>query len=94
MHHDPLDIAIRTLDLVQLVLICQSVYHYLARNWGNQNVLGYSTLELGMHLVPLTGATLLCQGFFLRRSVYVLCVYMATPLTFSLASGNSAKICH
>ncbi|KAJ7818753.1 hypothetical protein B0H14DRAFT_3876876 [Mycena olivaceomarginata] len=56
-----------TLDLVQLVLICQSVYHYLARNWGNQNVLGYSTLELGMHLVPLTGATLLCQGFFLRR---------------------------
>ncbi|KAJ7302289.1 hypothetical protein DFH08DRAFT_75643 [Mycena albidolilacea] len=56
-----------TLDLMQLVLICQSVYHYLARNWGNQNVLGYSTLELGMHLVPLTGATLLCQGFFLHR---------------------------
>ncbi|KAJ7792809.1 hypothetical protein B0H14DRAFT_3498824 [Mycena olivaceomarginata] len=67
MHHDPLDIAIRTLDLVQLVLICQSVYHYLARNWGNQNC-----------------ATLLCQGFFLRR---VWKFSKNLPLTLFLAAA-------
>ncbi|KAF7368364.1 ANK-REP-REGION domain-containing protein [Mycena venus] len=50
-----------------LVLICHSVYHYLAQNWGNVDALAYSTVELGLHLVPLTFATLLCQGFFLRR---------------------------
>ncbi|KAF7378271.1 ANK-REP-REGION domain-containing protein [Mycena sanguinolenta] len=56
-----------TLDLVQLVFICHAVYHYLARNWGNVDVLATTTVALDLHLIPLTCATLLCQGFFLLR---------------------------
>ncbi|KAJ7915399.1 hypothetical protein B0H13DRAFT_2270386 [Mycena leptocephala] len=56
-----------TLDFVQLVLICQTMYYYLVRNWGNQAVLLETTTELDLHLVFLTGASIICQGFFLRR---------------------------
>ncbi|KAJ6467877.1 hypothetical protein C8R45DRAFT_1019325 [Mycena sanguinolenta] len=55
------------LDLLQLVFICDSVYYYLARNWGNVDALATTTVALDLHLIPLTCATLLCQGFFLLR---------------------------
>ncbi|KAJ7662594.1 hypothetical protein DFH06DRAFT_355701 [Mycena polygramma] len=56
-----------TLDFVQLVLICETAYHYLVRNWGNPAVLSDTTVELDLHLVFLTGASMICQGFFLNR---------------------------
>ncbi|KAJ7088037.1 hypothetical protein B0H15DRAFT_842123 [Mycena belliarum] len=55
------------LDFVHLILICQSVYHYLVTNWGNEAALGVTTIELDLHLIFLSVATILCQGFFLRR---------------------------
>ncbi|KAJ7452641.1 hypothetical protein FB451DRAFT_695080 [Mycena latifolia] len=55
------------LDLTHLVLICQTVYHYLIDNWGNDLALLESTIELDLHLVLVGAATILCQGFFLHR---------------------------
>jgi len=59
--------AVWTLDLVHLILICQSVYHYLITSWGNDAALLQSTEELDLHLVLVGAATILCQGFFLHR---------------------------
>ncbi|KAJ7495330.1 hypothetical protein FB451DRAFT_1213862 [Mycena latifolia] len=56
-----------TLDFVHLILICQAVYHYLVRNWGNEAALLETTTELDLHLVLLSAATMICQGFFLHR---------------------------
>ncbi|KAJ6617241.1 hypothetical protein B0H10DRAFT_1948481 [Mycena sp. CBHHK59/15] len=57
----------RMLDLAHMVLICQSAYHYLVDNWGNEAALLESTAELDLHLVLLSLATILCQGFFVHR---------------------------
>ncbi|KAJ7464026.1 hypothetical protein FB451DRAFT_1492161, partial [Mycena latifolia] len=55
------------LDLTHLILICQSCYHYLVDNWGNEAALLESTIELDMHLLLVSAATIVCQAFFLRR---------------------------
>ncbi|KAJ7277788.1 hypothetical protein C8J57DRAFT_1503625 [Mycena rebaudengoi] len=55
------------LDVTHLVLICQSCYHYLVTNWGNESALLISTHELDLHLIFVGIATLVCQGFFLHR---------------------------
>ncbi|KAJ7216444.1 hypothetical protein GGX14DRAFT_604755 [Mycena pura] len=60
-----------SLDLADLVVICQSVYHYLVSNWGNPAALAVSTEPFDLHLVLVGAATILCQGFFLHR-VYIL----------------------
>ncbi|KAJ6566502.1 hypothetical protein B0H19DRAFT_1257710 [Mycena capillaripes] len=56
-----------SLDLVHLVLICQTLYHYLISNWGNNAALQQSTEELDLHLLLVGLATTLCQAFFLKR---------------------------
>ncbi|TFK64718.1 hypothetical protein BDN72DRAFT_774245, partial [Pluteus cervinus] len=58
------------LDLAHLVLISQATYHYLVTNWGNQAVLGFSTIPLDTHLALIGLATILCQSFFVQR-IYV-----------------------
>ncbi|KAJ7884691.1 hypothetical protein B0H13DRAFT_2343602 [Mycena leptocephala] len=55
-------------DFVHLVLICQTEYHYLVTNWGNQQALLETTIPLDLHLILLTLASLTCQAFFLNRS--------------------------
>ncbi|KAF7349889.1 ANK-REP-REGION domain-containing protein [Mycena venus] len=54
-------------DFVHLVLICQTEYHYLVTNWGNQQALLETTIPLDLHLILLTLASLTCQAFFLNR---------------------------
>ncbi|KAJ7662592.1 hypothetical protein DFH06DRAFT_355675 [Mycena polygramma] len=56
-----------TLDFVHLVLICETAYHYLIRNWGNDAVFLETTAALDLQLVFLTLAIMVCQSFFLRR---------------------------
>lgn len=60
----------RLFDFVHLVLICQTEYHYLVTNWGNQQALLETTIPLDLHLILLTLASLTCQAFFLNRSVF------------------------
>ncbi|KAJ7288615.1 hypothetical protein C8J57DRAFT_1280834 [Mycena rebaudengoi] len=55
------------LDTVHLILISQSVYHYLISSWGNDAALLVSTEPLNLHLVFIGLATILCQAFFLFR---------------------------
>ncbi|KAJ7829038.1 hypothetical protein B0H13DRAFT_2372826 [Mycena leptocephala] len=55
------------LDVAHLVLICQSCYHYLISNWGNNAALMVSTQELDLHLVFVGMASAICQAFFLSR---------------------------
>jgi len=57
----------RLFDFVHLVLICQTEYHYLVTNWGNQQALLETTIPLDLHLILLTLASLTCQAFFLNR---------------------------
>ncbi|KAJ6557830.1 hypothetical protein B0H19DRAFT_1261422 [Mycena capillaripes] len=72
------------LDVAHLVLICQSCYHYLITNWGDNAALLVSMRELDLHLVFVGMASAICQGFFLSRLLAVACliVYLATPHTF------------
>ncbi|KAJ7347615.1 hypothetical protein DFH08DRAFT_868337 [Mycena albidolilacea] len=56
-----------TLDFVHLVLISHAMYYYLVTNWGNVVVLGLTTIELDLHLVFLSVATITCQAYFLHR---------------------------
>ncbi|KAJ7495331.1 hypothetical protein FB451DRAFT_1387370 [Mycena latifolia] len=53
------------LDFAHLILICQAVYYYLMRNWGNEAALAATITELDLHLVLLSIVTTICQGFFL-----------------------------
>ncbi|KAJ7137518.1 hypothetical protein C8R43DRAFT_1019570 [Mycena crocata] len=55
------------LDAAHLVLICQTCYHYLITNWGNDAALLIATYELDLHLIFVGLATLVCQAFFLHR---------------------------
>ncbi|KAJ7242302.1 hypothetical protein C8J57DRAFT_1526336 [Mycena rebaudengoi] len=59
--------AVWLLDVTHLVLICQSCYHYLVTNWGNEPALLIATHELDLHLIFVGIATLVCQGFFLHQ---------------------------
>ncbi|KAJ7246435.1 hypothetical protein C8J57DRAFT_1360479 [Mycena rebaudengoi] len=52
---------------VHLILISQSVYHYLISSWGNDAALLVSTEPLNVHVVFIGLATILCQAFFLFR---------------------------
>ncbi|KAF9066523.1 hypothetical protein BDP27DRAFT_1227386 [Rhodocollybia butyracea] len=54
-------------DLLHLILIADSAYHYMVTKWGDPMALGYSTEELDLHMVMVGLATILCQGFFLQR---------------------------
>ncbi|KAJ7438385.1 hypothetical protein B0H11DRAFT_2358579 [Mycena galericulata] len=56
-----------TLDLVHLILICQTNYYYLISNWGNDNALLFSTQELDLHLLFIGASSIICQTFFLHR---------------------------
>ncbi|KAF8142604.1 hypothetical protein K438DRAFT_1994771 [Mycena galopus ATCC 62051] len=56
-----------TLDFVHLVLICQAMYNYLVTNRGNVAALGLTTIQLDLHLVFLSVATITCQAYFLHR---------------------------
>lgn len=55
------------LDVLHLVLIADSAYHYLVTEWGNAPALQFSTQELDLHLVIVGLATIVCQCFFLQR---------------------------
>ncbi|KAF7368366.1 ANK-REP-REGION domain-containing protein [Mycena venus] len=56
-----------TLDFAHLVLICQAVYYYLIRNWGNNAALMEMTIPLDLHLIFLALSSMACQAFFLHR---------------------------
>ncbi|KAJ7885472.1 hypothetical protein B0H14DRAFT_2563806 [Mycena olivaceomarginata] len=56
-----------TLDFVHLVLISHAAYYYLVTNWGNVAALALTTIELDLHLVFLSVATITCQAYFLHR---------------------------
>ena len=60
----------RLVDVLHLVLIAQSSYHYMITNWGNAPALMYSTQELDLHLAIIGLATITCQSFFLYR-IYI-----------------------
>ncbi|KIK61140.1 hypothetical protein GYMLUDRAFT_59094 [Collybiopsis luxurians FD-317 M1] len=55
--------AVWLLDVLHLVLVADSVYHYLITEWGNVPALLYSTEEL----VIIRLATIISQCFFLQR---------------------------
>jgi hypothetical protein len=57
------------LDFVHLVLISHATYYYLVTNWGNVAALALTTIELDLHLVFLSVATITCQAYFLHRYV-------------------------
>ncbi|KAJ6554711.1 hypothetical protein B0H19DRAFT_1263021 [Mycena capillaripes] len=59
--------VIWVIDLVHLILICHTVYHYLITSWGNDAALLVSTQDGDLHLTFVGAATLLCQAFFLHR---------------------------
>ncbi|KAJ7253622.1 hypothetical protein C8J57DRAFT_1348636, partial [Mycena rebaudengoi] len=59
--------SIWILDTTHLILISQSVYHYLITSWGNDAALMVSITSLNIHLLFVSGATILCQAFFLFR---------------------------
>jgi hypothetical protein len=79
----------RILDVAHLVLICQSCYHYLISNWGNNAALMVSTQELDLHLVFVGMASAICQAFFLSRCVVF--VFNFTTARISVESGHSAR---
>ncbi|KAJ3993441.1 hypothetical protein F5050DRAFT_1714491 [Lentinula boryana] len=54
-------------DTIHLVLIAQSVYHYLVNNWGFYPALTVSTWELDLNLTFIGLSSFLCQLFFLNR---------------------------
>ncbi|KAJ7885474.1 hypothetical protein B0H14DRAFT_1345696 [Mycena olivaceomarginata] len=56
-----------TFDFVHLVLISHATYYYLVTNWGNVAALALTTIELDLHLVFLSVATITCQAYFLHR---------------------------
>ncbi|KAJ3899505.1 hypothetical protein F5879DRAFT_976653 [Lentinula edodes] len=55
------------LDTFHLVLIAQSVYHYLVNNWGSFPALMISTWELDLNLTLIGLSSFVCQVFFLNR---------------------------
>ncbi|KAF7326024.1 ANK-REP-REGION domain-containing protein [Mycena kentingensis (nom. inval.)] len=55
------------IDLIHLVLITQSCYHYLIHSWGDNAALLVSTQALDLHLVFVGLASVICQLFFLSR---------------------------
>jgi len=59
--------SVWTLDFAHLVLICQAVYYYLIRSWGNDAALLDTTIPLDLHLVFLALSSVTCQTFFLHR---------------------------
>ncbi|KAK7043299.1 hypothetical protein R3P38DRAFT_239154 [Favolaschia claudopus] len=56
-----------TLDLAHLLLICQAVYHYLVRSWGNDAALLETTVPLDTHMIVLPLTIMGCQAFFVHR---------------------------
>ncbi|KAF8175004.1 hypothetical protein K438DRAFT_1979891 [Mycena galopus ATCC 62051] len=56
-----------TLDFVHLVLICQAMYNYLVTNRESVAALGLTTIQLDLHLVFLSVATITCQAYFIHR---------------------------
>ncbi|KAF7319177.1 ANK-REP-REGION domain-containing protein [Mycena chlorophos] len=59
--------AVWVLDLVHLILVSQSCYHYLIGSWGDSAALLVSTKELDLHLVFVGFACFICQCFFISR---------------------------
>ncbi|KAJ7175092.1 hypothetical protein C8R43DRAFT_1119109 [Mycena crocata] len=55
------------LDLGHVLLICQTVYHFLVDNWGDYASLGYTSLPLMLHIVFVGSTAIICQCFFLYR---------------------------
>src|ERR1700753_3432628 len=68
----------RILDLVHLVLICDGMYFFLVSSWGGiaREALVGQIHTLLSHLLFVSAATILCQGFFLHRWVELHCVYL------------------
>ncbi|KAJ7247340.1 hypothetical protein C8J57DRAFT_1724572 [Mycena rebaudengoi] len=55
------------LDTTHMILIAQTVYHYLVSSWGNDAALTVSTTQLNIHVLFVGLATILCQSFYLFR---------------------------
>ncbi|KAJ7290374.1 hypothetical protein C8J57DRAFT_1493088 [Mycena rebaudengoi] len=55
------------LDTTHMILISQTVFHYLVSNWGNDAALLGSTTPLNIHVLFVGFATILCQSFYLLR---------------------------
>ena len=52
---------------MHLVVIIQSVYHYLVTNWGYAPALSVATWELVIHIFLIGLSCFVCQIFFLQR---------------------------
>lgn len=74
----------RLLDTVHLVVIIQSVYHYLVTNWGFAPALNVATWELVIHIFLIGLSCFICQIFFLQRC--------AVPSNAEICGGNGAHI--
>ncbi|TFK70805.1 hypothetical protein BDN72DRAFT_503531 [Pluteus cervinus] len=79
-------------DFAHLILISDALYSYAVINWGNVEALQFSTPILDAHLIPLSLATIVCQGFFLHRiwlfskgNILVIPLALACLATFGLA---------
>jgi hypothetical protein len=59
----------RILDTVHLIVVCQSVYHYLVTDWGFLPALNVATWELVIHIFLIGLSSIVCQVFFLHRQV-------------------------
>ncbi|KAF9479835.1 hypothetical protein BDN70DRAFT_932265 [Pholiota conissans] len=67
LKHKILVLTVWILDTAHLVVVCQSVYHYLVTDWGFEPALNVATWELVIHIFLIGLSCFLCQLFFLHR---------------------------
>ncbi|KAJ7070406.1 hypothetical protein B0H15DRAFT_870625 [Mycena belliarum] len=76
--------AVWLLDVTHLVLICNTLYHYLITSWGDAAALLVPTPELELHVIFVGLPSLLCQAFFVHR------IWLFTRGNWVLASALGA----
>ncbi|KAF8192968.1 hypothetical protein BJ912DRAFT_836808, partial [Pholiota molesta] len=85
----------RILDTVHLIVVCQSVYHYLVTDWGFLPALNVATWELVIHIF-LIGLSSIVLMISLRIRIWIFSKkdFLVVGFVFALCLGTFALSIH